>query len=43
MKNGKIVSKEVEPLFESSHELHILVMNVESCLQKMGLHLLKNL
>jgi len=36
MKDGRIVSKEVEPLFESSHELHILVMNVESMSTKHG-------
>jgi len=36
MKDNKIVSKEVEPLFESSHELHILVMNVESMSTKHG-------
>ena len=36
MKNNKIVSKEVEPLFESSHDLHILIMNVESMSTKHG-------
>jgi len=36
MKENKIVSKEVEPLFESSYELHVLVMNVEALSTKNG-------
>jgi len=36
IKGGKIVSLEADPLFESGHELHILIMNVEALSTKNG-------